>query len=473
MVSAREALSSIEQAILGARRDEDRLTEMLRSATDAAARLRADKAEAYKALARLKLDALARDQVVGELDTVEKRALAAIEDRKARLAGLAKRRSDLINAAAAAEKTRDGEAERLEQAIDAVEDLAEKTKKRLAGDKEAAALAEAVAAARATADAGASKAEQAEADREEKRKPYEADPLFMYLWNRGYGTAAYRAGPIVRFFDAKVARVVGYAEARPNYFMLNEIPLRLREHATRLAEAVEEAAARREAYERKALEADGIGPLEAAVAKEEAALKDADAALDDLRAKLKTADEEQARLLDERNDPSLSGAVDELAAALAREDLAALHREALKTPTPEDEKIVKSLREIDQMLARRESEAEEVRKAAVELARTRTELESSRDRFRSSGYDNPRGEFINGAVIGTIITEILRGATSGRRLDDALGEGYRERSPRPGGSFGGGLRFPGGGGFSLPKGGGGMPRPPSMPRGGFRTGGRF
>ena len=472
MVSAREALSSIEQAILGARRDEDRLTAMLRSATEAAGRLRAEKAEAYKALARLKLDALARDQVVGELDSAEKRALAALDERKKALDALAKRRSELIAAAAAAEKARDGEAERLEQAIDAVEALAEKTKKRLAGDKAAAELDKAVDVARATATAAAEKAGQAEADREEKRKPYEADSLFVYLWKRGYGTSTYRAGPLVRFFDAKVARLVGYAAARPNYFMLNEIPRRLREHAARLEAAAKEAEARRTAFERAALEADGVEALEAAVEKEEKALKAADAALEAVKAKLARTDGDQAALLDEKNDASLAGAVGELAAALAREDLATLHREALKTPTPEDETIVKSLREIDQTLARREAEAEEVRKAAVELARKRTELESSRERFRSSGYDNPRGEFINGAIIGTIITEILRGATNSRRLDDVLGEGYRERSPRPGGSFGGGLRFPGGGGFSLPR-GGGTPKPPSMPRGGFRTGGRF
>ncbi|MCW5772450.1 MAG: hypothetical protein KIT16_12490, partial [Rhodospirillaceae bacterium] len=149
---------------------------------------------------------------------------------------------------------------------------------------------------------------------------------------------------------------------------------------------------------------------------------------------------------------------------------ATLQAEALKTPTPEDEKIVKQLREIEQTLVRREAEAEEVRKAAVELARKRTDLEHSRESFRNAGYDHPHGEFINGAVIGSIITDVLRGATSGRSLDDALGKGYRQRAPRGGGSFGGGLRIPGG--FSMPR-GGGMPRPPSMPGGGFRTGGRF
>ena len=35
---------------------------------------------------------------------------------------------------------------------------------------------------------GMRKTEQAEADREQKGRPYRDDPLFMYLWERGYGT---------------------------------------------------------------------------------------------------------------------------------------------------------------------------------------------------------------------------------------------------------------------------------------------
>jgi hypothetical protein len=463
MVSAREALSSIEQAILGARRDEDRLTAMLRTATDEAARLRAKQADAYKALARLKLDALARDEVVGRLDSAERRALEALERRKTALSDLADERERLVAVAAEAEKRRSAHGEALERAVKAVEALCEETSAKVKKTTDWKARADEASAAAATAAAAADKAEQAEADRNVKGRDYEADSLFMYLWKRGYGTAQYRAGPIARYFDAKVARIVGYDAARPNYYMLNEIPLRLRQHADRLAAAAEATQAELEAVERRALEADGIAALEAAAEAAEDDVAKADAELEQARARLAATDERQAALLDESNDQSLARAVDGLAEAISREDLAQLHRQALKTPTPEDERIVASLREIEQALVRREAEAEEVRKAAVELARKRAELEGSRDRFRSSGYDNPMGEFINGALIGTIISEILRGAMNSRNLNDALADGFRRRPP-PGGTFGGGFRLPRGGG---------RPSLPRMPRGGFRTGGRF
>ena len=170
-------------------------------------------------------------------------------------------------------------------------------------------------------------------------------------------------------------------------------------------------------------------------------------------------------------------AIEGLAAALARTDLATLHQEALKTPTPEDERIVATLREIEPALRRREAEQEEVRKTAVELARKRTELESSRANYHRQGYDDPRGRFSNGPDIGSVIGGMLGGMLSSRNLDDAFGRGWSQPSSRGSGStFGGGIRFPSGGSSgsrpsapSRPT----APSRPSRPSGGFRTGGRF
>ena len=52
-------------------------------------------------------------------------------------------------------------------------------------------------AADAVAKQAEAKTAHAEQDRVEKGRPYEAEPLFMYLWKRGYGTAAYAANPLV------------------------------------------------------------------------------------------------------------------------------------------------------------------------------------------------------------------------------------------------------------------------------------
>jgi chromosome segregation ATPase len=470
MISAREAFNSIERALQGLRKDEDRLVAMLTSCQAEADRLRAEQAEGFRALARLRLDALAREEAVGRLDSAERRAMEALSSRRDALKAAAARRSELTASIDAIDQRREAAALARDTAVKAVEDLSREVEQSVASTDPAWRAADAAAReASRMADAAEEKSKQAAEDRDQKRKPYEADPLFMYLWSRGFGTAAYRAGPIARFFDRKVARLVGYETARVNFFMLNEIPIRLEQHAIRLREQAAASLEERQEVERAALERAGIGDLEAAAEAREAELADAEADLASVRAALARLDEESQGLLEEGGDPRIRSAVDDLAAAMARDDLRKLYRAALDTPTPEDETIVKRLQEAERQLVRVGAQMEEVRAAAVDLARKKAELERSEQNFRKSGYDNPLGEFVNGAVIGAIIQGIIRGAMSSSNLDEVLGKEYRRRGPSKGGSFGGGIRLPGNrGGFSTGGSIGGK-----RGGGGFRTGGKF
>ena len=78
----------------------------------------------------------------------------------------------------------------------------------------------------ATAEAAASKAATSEQDRQQKGKAYEADPLFIYLWQRGYGTPDYKRRGLVRSLDRWVAGLIRFDDARANYAMLTSIPER-------------------------------------------------------------------------------------------------------------------------------------------------------------------------------------------------------------------------------------------------------
>jgi hypothetical protein len=131
------------------------------------------------------------------------------------------------------------------QQVDALAELARARlrspeRERVVGILEAASseAKRAVASPPAASDSVISNAQeklaQAEADREEKRRPYESDPMFMYLWRRRFGTRDYEAGNLVRYLDRKVAHLIGYEAARVNYTMLMELPDRMREHVERL-----------------------------------------------------------------------------------------------------------------------------------------------------------------------------------------------------------------------------------------------
>jgi hypothetical protein len=479
MISGRDAFSKLHEALTGARRDEDRLVAMLNSATEEAARLRAEQAEAFRALARIRLDELSGKEVQGALDAAEDAALTLLDRRRKELEVAARRRRSLLDEIAEAQSARNAALAAVEAALEKVDDLREQTQARLENDEEWVAQRRALTLAKQVAEAAAEKAARSEAEKAEKKRPYEADALFMYLWRRGFGTPAYRAFPLARFLDGRVARLIGYLEARPNYFMLNEIPLRLREHAERLGEEAEEAAAKLAAIERRALEADGILPLEAALAEAENRAAETERHIASKEEELARLEAEEHAALAAGTDPVMREALDLVAGSLAREDLHDLHRKALETPTPEDEKIVARLKDLRTKIVRVDSQIEETRKAALEIAGKREELERSSKDFRRKGYDDPFGEFVNERVIVQVIAGILQGLLSSRDLEKVLRDGFQRRPPRTRGGFGGGIKLPGGGPWGAGRkmggswGGGGLRTGGSMRGGGFKTGGKF
>ncbi len=470
VISARDALRSIERAISDARREEDRLTTMLQSAVDEATRLRREQAEAFKALARLRLEDLAANETVGRLDAAERRALEALERHDRRLSAAVIGVREAEKALTEAEEQRDRSAAGAAEAADDIDALVDRIYGEVREGADWKAQRSEVDAAEAKAAAAKNKAETAEGDRVEKGRPYEADPLFMYLWNRGFGTSRYGAGRLTRLVDTWVADLIGFTSARPNYHMLNEIPLRLREHAERLEGGADDERASLEAIERAALVAAGIEDLEAAAEKADQALGDADDLVEDRRQDVAKANEEHAERADPRRDADLQAALEVLADEIRRDDLSTLYREAMKTPTTRDEEVVQTLRDIERKLERREAEAEEVRRTATELAARRTQLEQSRTHFRHSGYDDPRGQFGNDTVIAAAIEGIIKGAIMSSVLDKALRDGFSRRVPRAGGSFGGGFGGGRSGGWSS---GGGFRTGGRSGGGGFRTGGGF
>lgn len=470
MISAQQALSDIERAILGVRRDEDRLVAMLSDTKAEGDRLRAGKADCYRALARLRLDAIARDEVVGSLDSVERRARSALDKRRDRLAELKASRAGASDKLVDLEDKRADAAKLRDAAIDAVEAKTEEVEERLKLDAEWQRLAAVITSAESTSSAAEEKLRLAEDDRVVKGKPYEGDRLFMYLWARGYGTSTYRAGPLTRYFDGKVARLASYDAARVNYFMLTEIPKRLAEHAVRLREEVTAAVAAREAFERAALEADGIKPLEAAVAEADRALGKIETDIARVKSDLDVIDKETATAIDDDSDPAVRGAIDGLAGTFARSDMAELVKRAEATATPEDDRIVRQLRQIERDLVRVDAQAEELRRTAIDMANKRSELEHSKDYMRRHGYDRPDGSFSNGETIGNLIGGIISGAITAAVLEGAFRDGYRRRERRGRDDFGGG---PWGGGGGSWGGGGGFGTGGGSGGGGFKTGGGF
>lgn len=428
-MNGRDALSSLENAIFGARNNEGRLTQVLSSAAAEAERLRHDLAESFKALALVRLDALMRNQVIGQLDAAERRALDLMRSHKSNLDQILIRCGGAQSAVAKAEEVHRAATAVVAAAREPIAEMQARVEAEMKSDAAWVAQKAAVERAVEVAKAAEEKAATSEADREEKRKPYEADPLFMYLWKAGYGTPSYAAGPFVRYLDRKVAGLIGYDRARPNYTLLNEIPARLRDHALGLVTQMQAQDAALEQIEREALARAGMEPLVTVLQRALADLKGANEALTKAHQSLADLDGERLRLQSDGDRRAHDDALGVLTQAIAQESLQTMYQEARQTPTAEDDRLVQRIETTRDAIAKAEAEVARIREEARETARRRGELETVRDRMRQRRYDRPNSQFEidGGDVLAGLIGGILGGALQSRDLWDALEKAHRKR----------------------------------------------
>ena len=260
-VSGPEALRSLDEALRDIRREEDEVAKRLARSADLIAKIRETEGELLRQLAAVRLDPANQSELSGQLSLAEDRARVLFKQHAQELRRTEEqlKKEDKAISTLVAERAALGKQVGELQAQ--LEALAAKVVGEASKSPEYAAQLEKTRDLIRVAEESQRKTAQAEADREQKGRPYRDDPLFMYLWERSYGTSHYRANNLVRWLDGLVAQLVGYHEARRNFAMLNEIPLRLREHAERQQQkalAAQEALA---TLERVAVDAAGGAPL--------------------------------------------------------------------------------------------------------------------------------------------------------------------------------------------------------------------
>jgi uncharacterized membrane protein YgcG len=429
MWTGRETLGSIESAIGKLYREEAELDASLKSAVADSQRLRGERAEALRELARVKLDEMAAGRLVDNLDAGERRAVQILDDYRLRIAGVTERREVLLKEVSEASAARNAAAKEVEDALAAVEVLRADVEGRVQSLpvwQEAKAASD---AANAVAGEAEKKASSSEAELGAKKRPYDEDPLFIYLWKRGFGTGRYQSSNLVRFMDRMVADYIGFGEVRPNYAALIEIPLRLREHATAKRATAAERLAALSDIERRAMVEAGIEPKERVLAEARHKLAVADTTLDEKAGLLRKLDEERNALLSGGSNPAYEEALATIAAADAKDQIAQLYLEAKRTPALADDTIVKKLEELEGQIAKADGELADLRRTAQDLAKRRIEIERVRDRFRGAGYDHPHGTFGNDGQIADALGRTVAGTIAGQVLWEILQGGYSTRGP--------------------------------------------
>jgi hypothetical protein len=428
-LSGPDALRSMEEALRDIRREEDDIARRLARDAERVTKLREQEADLFRQLAQVRLDPSTQSELAGQISQAEAKAREVLRAHSSQLTESGARLAELDAAIASATAERAAKQAEAAARDNELKALADKVRPTLATDPEfQKQLGEARELA-AVAGESLRKTEQAEADREEKGKPYRDDPLFMYLWNAGYGTRTYRANNLVAWLDGKVAALIGFPEARPNFAMLNEIPLRLREHAERQQAAAEAAQKEVDNLETAAIDRAGGSTVRQALETLAAAID----ALDERIVQLQDQRDEALaaqRDIAQGSDPAFASAIAGLAAALGREDLKTLLAEARATRTGQDDTIVQQIDSLRQRITEEESETEEHKQRLKVLAARRRELEDIQYEFKKQGFDNPRSSFGKDELVGDLLNDFLRGGLSAARYWEAWRNSQQWQKPR-------------------------------------------
>lgn len=481
MLSGRNALQSINLTLQQLHQQIDESDTQIRQFSDTLLGLQQQQAKKYQDLARIRLDHIISGEAVAGLQTAERRVMELLELRDDALSKLSSDIDRLRNEQKQMEQQREMQGDKVAQAAQMLDDQEALTRQHLQQDHNYKVQLERSEAADHIASHAEEKMRDAQHNREQKGRSYEADPLFSYLWGRGYGTKDYAAGSLIRFLDKWVAGLCNYHAARPNYARLLEIPLRLQEHATNQRGLANQELQLLKELEESAAEKDGIPALRQAHTQ-------AQQHLDEIDEEIRRLEERFLELAQQKgsyssgDDARFKQAVETLAESLQREDVDTLYRYARLTATAEDDLLVSELPAIEQRGRQlRQTLLDYKRNHEKYLARL-AGLEKVRRDFKRERFDDIQSGFGNGSAVSMILNQFLQGLADSADLWNTI---RREQQYRPRNSnFPVGNRRVGSGTgtwrFPFPGGGGGMGSGGSWGGGGsrgggggFRTGGGF
>ncbi|MCF8004225.1 MAG: hypothetical protein K9L32_08470 [Chromatiaceae bacterium] len=491
MISGQHAIAEVSQAAQGQQQALDALDARLAELRSQEQALLHERAEQLKALARIRVELLGSD-ASGALDAAEAEAAQLLEERDTASAALEQEIIDVQAGLDALEQARSAQLERLQSAADALDSAEAATQTRLAADADYQAQLEQTQEAERIALYAAEKASEREQEQASKTSAYQADPLFMYLWQRDYGGETYRGRGLTAWLDGKVARLVGYTDARLSYQRLLEIAPRLRTHAEQRQQRAEAEIDALSALDEAARAADGIPALEEARDREQEAVDAIDQRIDQEEVRLEELIEQRAPFPTGQDGQSRA-AVERLAEALGASELVELERAARVTPMREDDQLVATLIELEREERRLAFMREQTEAARSKQQERLRELMQVQQAMRKRRMDRPGSQFEDKALVAMMLANFAKGLLDQKGLLRGLEEQYRYRPPRTNPDFGsggyrrgspwGGRSHPGSIGRSSGRsqgsssqggfGGGGFGTGGGFGGGGFRTGGGF
>lgn len=408
MISGPAALTAIDEALRDIRREEDEILRRLARTAELLAKLRTQEGELCRQLLSIRLDAADRERLTAEIAAAEAEMFEMLGAHDAALAEAA---ADLasLDAAIASEGAARTVLQNQAAARDAeLRALAAKARPRLGRDPGYGSRAEAAQRRAEAAELSFAKAAEAEAARARNTEPYRSDPLFMYLWERKFGTKDYRGGALTASLDGWVARLVGYEQARARFEMHMDLPQQLALHAEDQAARARAAAHEIAALENRAVDSAGGAEARQALS----AIVDKIVASDRRVRELADRRDEAMRTdrgLAEGRDPKFAAKLGALTDLLSRPDVAKIVEDARTAPRAQDPTVTAQLDELTRRALEEDDEVREQRSRLGTLEARRRDLEALAEALRANGFDNPHSSFTDDDLTGDALNVFLHG----------------------------------------------------------------
>jgi hypothetical protein len=437
MWAGTSALQSIDNSLQTIRNDVIRLDSQLSQLTNDMAANRRHKARLFNDIAAVRLAEIDSGQLNASFTAIDSEVEQLLSQRDIALIDLNEEIEAINVQLQNAEHDRQYLLESVNAKSQEIVDIEGMVQNQLKGDSAYLEQFERAKQAQLVSGEAQRKQSSAQASLSEKAAPYQADDLFMYLWNRGFGTTEYNANLFSRFMDSWLAKVIRYEPSRVNYWNLTEIPKRLAEHAQRVASVADAEHIQLQELELKATQTAGVNDLEA----ELTLLRDNIDAHDDEIEKTEIRLNEklgERTLFATGHDNYMQQSLMRLSQSLENQSLLAVHRYVGDTVSHTDDMLVIELQNVEDQLDHVEDDLDDVRKVHIAQLGKLKELENVRRDFKNSRFDDVRSGFGNQTLIQSVLGKFTQGLVSGNDVWRVMKRNQRYRQVASSPSFGSG-----------------------------------
>ncbi|MCA9260279.1 MAG: hypothetical protein KDA61_13805 [Planctomycetales bacterium] len=309
--------------------------------------------------------------------------------------------------------------ERLNQKVAEREELEKVVAERLHGSDEFRNLSQRAIEAEQKLEDNERRVAEIKSEASRKLPSYERSDLFQYLYNRGFGTAAYQEKGLTRRLDRWVARLISYPQARLGYEFLQRTPELMEQEVAQRRDKFNDLMEEVEAIEDQV--SDELGLTEVMRQGQElGSARDQIVADVARRQSAVTLAHEELLKLERPENEFYDQAVARLQNFLANLRHQQLEKHSRATPEREDDAIVAEIGWLGEQLTGTDQQTASLRRDRESWDLRLGELQRLLQRFREAEFDSRRSEFDVQLDVDRLLNRFFGGELVAEQLWDEL-----------------------------------------------------